>query len=415
MLSATSDVEAGKPIRIGAVAADTPQTLTFNTRVKDQAAGGFVIKSMLLFDTAAQKNQRSTNLENRIARGDMSYESASYRFSPHFAVMGIELSTVDRAQLDKLAAEWRGVKNLHIRAVGHTDKQAIPKAKQALFADNYALSKARAQAVTDYLRAVLELSDSQIEINGKGADEPLAVGEDAPSLAKNRRVEIEIEGLRVKQLGKVSVLQARAEAPPLTTEGIVISRAASKPAVFSGAIASSAISSDRKPLNRAQATAEVAPIIRGYGAPDVDVETLDGGAAILRPAENEVPAIPSIKIAIQHAFDQNVELRLNGAPVSALNFDGVISKQDKSLSLSRWRGVDLKDGDNELLAIAAAFGMGIAAFGCGLGQGRVASAACEGMARNPGASGAIRAAMILGLVFIETLALLTLVIIFAKV
>ena len=67
------------------------------------------------------------------------------------------------------------------------------------------------------------------------------------------------------------------------------------------------------------------------------------------------------------------------------------------------------------VAISAAFGMALAAFGGALAQSRVASAACEGMARNPGASGAIRAAMILGLVFIETLALLTLVIIFVKV
>ena len=59
-------------------------------------------------------------------------------------------------------------------------------------------------------------------------------------------------------------------------------------------------------------------------------------------------------------------------------------------------------------AIAVAVGMGAAAFGCGLGQGRIASAACEGMARNPGAAGPIRAAMILGLVFVETLVLFTL-------
>jgi F-type H+-transporting ATPase subunit c len=65
--------------------------------------------------------------------------------------------------------------------------------------------------------------------------------------------------------------------------------------------------------------------------------------------------------------------------------------------------------------IAAGFGMALAAFGGALGQSKVASAACEGMARNPGAAGAIRAAMILGLVFIETLALLTLVIIFVRV
>jgi F-type H+-transporting ATPase subunit c len=66
-------------------------------------------------------------------------------------------------------------------------------------------------------------------------------------------------------------------------------------------------------------------------------------------------------------------------------------------------------------AIAAGFGMALAAFGAALGQGRVASAACEGMARNPGAAGAIRASMILGLVFIETLALFTLAIIMLKV
>jgi F-type H+-transporting ATPase subunit c len=72
-------------------------------------------------------------------------------------------------------------------------------------------------------------------------------------------------------------------------------------------------------------------------------------------------------------------------------------------------------GGTNWVAISAAFGMALAAFGGALAQSRVASSACEGMARNPGAAGAIRAAMILGLVFIETLALLTLVIIFARV
>jgi F-type H+-transporting ATPase subunit c len=71
-------------------------------------------------------------------------------------------------------------------------------------------------------------------------------------------------------------------------------------------------------------------------------------------------------------------------------------------------------GGKGALAIAAGFGMAIAAFGGALGQGKVASSACEGIARNPGAAGAIRAAMILGLVFIETLALFTLAIIMLK-
>ena len=72
-------------------------------------------------------------------------------------------------------------------------------------------------------------------------------------------------------------------------------------------------------------------------------------------------------------------------------------------------------GGTNWVPIAAAFGMALAAFGGAISQAKVASSACEGMARNPGAAGAIRASMILGLVFIETLALLTLVIIFVKI
>lgn len=79
------------------------------------------------------------------------------------------------------------------------------------------------------------------------------------------------------------------------------------------------------------------------------------------------------------------------------------------------QGDQAATGGKGLAAIAVAFGMGIAAFGCGLGQGRIASAACEGMARNPGAAGPIRAAMILGLVFVETLVLFTLAMIALKI
>ena len=54
--------------------------------------------------------------------------------------------------------------------------------------------------------------------------------------------------------------------------------------------------------------------------------------------------------------------------------------------------------------------MGIAAGLCGLGQAKAVASCAEGMARNPGATAAIRFALILGLVFIETLALYTSVI-----
>jgi F-type H+-transporting ATPase subunit c len=72
-------------------------------------------------------------------------------------------------------------------------------------------------------------------------------------------------------------------------------------------------------------------------------------------------------------------------------------------------------GGTNWLAISGAFGMALAAAGCGYAQSKIGSSACEGMARNPGAADAIRGSMILGLVFVETLALFTLVIIFTLI
>jgi F-type H+-transporting ATPase subunit c len=62
--------------------------------------------------------------------------------------------------------------------------------------------------------------------------------------------------------------------------------------------------------------------------------------------------------------------------------------------------------------VFAGIGMAIASGLCGLGQGKAVSGAAEAMARNPGATAAIRFALILGLVLIESLALYTLVIIY---
>lgn len=67
------------------------------------------------------------------------------------------------------------------------------------------------------------------------------------------------------------------------------------------------------------------------------------------------------------------------------------------------------------VAITAGFAMAIASAGCGMAQGKATAAAAEGLARNPGARPGIQLALILGLALIESLALYTLVIIFAKV
>ena len=72
-------------------------------------------------------------------------------------------------------------------------------------------------------------------------------------------------------------------------------------------------------------------------------------------------------------------------------------------------------GTTNWVAITSGFAMAIASAVCGLAQAKAVAAACEGMARNPGASAAIRFALILGLALIESLALYTLVIILVQV
>ncbi len=59
--------------------------------------------------------------------------------------------------------------------------------------------------------------------------------------------------------------------------------------------------------------------------------------------------------------------------------------------------------------LVPAFAMALASGLCGLGQGKAIAAAAEGVARNPGAAGSIQTLLLLGLAFIESLALFTFV------
>jgi F-type H+-transporting ATPase subunit c len=65
--------------------------------------------------------------------------------------------------------------------------------------------------------------------------------------------------------------------------------------------------------------------------------------------------------------------------------------------------------------ITAGFAMAIASAVCGYAQSKATAAACEGLARNPGARPGIQFALVLALVLIESMALYTFAIIFLKV
>jgi len=70
------------------------------------------------------------------------------------------------------------------------------------------------------------------------------------------------------------------------------------------------------------------------------------------------------------------------------------------------------DSTRGLIAIAAGLAIGIAAVGAGLGQGRAVAAAMESIGRNPNAADRIQTPMIIGIAFMEALAIYALVIAF---
>jgi F-type H+-transporting ATPase subunit c len=71
-------------------------------------------------------------------------------------------------------------------------------------------------------------------------------------------------------------------------------------------------------------------------------------------------------------------------------------------------------GTISLVPIGAGIGMALAAGLCGLGQGKATASATEALARNPGARAGIQLLLVLGLAFIESLTLFTLVIVFLR-
>ena len=86
---------------------------------------------------------------------------------------------------------------------------------------------------------------------------------------------------------------------------------------------------------------------------DYDIEWLNTQTAapeLVYPNPDLTPSKPSINIGIKHGRGQSVTLNLNGQPVHLLNYVGREGNKDQSVMISRWRGVDLLAGRNELIA-----------------------------------------------------------------
>ena len=170
---------------------------------------------------------------------------------------------------------------------------------------------------------------SRVHVVGRGSDEPLNQGKDAASLAANRRVEIVIEGARFEANAPLELVKGGDAAADIATAGVILRGL-------------------RTDTSRA---AKPAPMVDKLGmGVIVDVEKLEAGNAWLAPLADATAPISVTKVAIQHLPDQTVELTVNGKPVDPLAYDGLETNGAGTVSVTRWRGVDLVDGDNLMVA-----------------------------------------------------------------
>ncbi|MGH6695183.1 MAG: hypothetical protein ACREBX_07840 [Sphingopyxis sp.] len=74
------------------------------------------------------------------------------------------------------------------------------------------------------------------------------------------------------------------------------------------------------------------------------------GIGWLFPDIDHNPRAKAIRAAIKHAPGQTVSLRVNGKPADALTFEGVSKSADDSVVVSLWRGLEIREGENRLVA-----------------------------------------------------------------
>jgi OOP family OmpA-OmpF porin len=101
------------------------------------------------------------------------------------------LKPTEQAKLADLVEKTKGVSLEVIIAVGHTDSVGND-------AINQKLSIARAEAVKGFLTSK-GIERNRVYTEGKGFSQPVADNKTAAGRAKNRRVEVEVVGTRVKK------------------------------------------------------------------------------------------------------------------------------------------------------------------------------------------------------------------------
>jgi uncharacterized repeat protein (TIGR01451 family) len=101
-------------------------------------------------------------------------------------------------------------------------------------------------------------------------------------------------------------------------------------------------------LAAAQAAGASLQLIEQLPYDDKWVAAAEPGTEWMHPQTGFVPALPVVKVALKHSPKDSVELKVNGAPVNQIRYEGMLNNPAGTVAVSNWRSVELKEGTNLL-------------------------------------------------------------------
>ncbi|MDD9892315.1 MAG: OmpA family protein, partial [Gammaproteobacteria bacterium] len=251
-------------------------------------------------------------------------EPETYIYRPQFDVLSTELKEVDRESLRELAARLANRPVITVKVRGHTDSDMIPPRNHHLFKNNIELGYARAKSVANFLAATLGINPDRIDVEGVGPFEQLATNLTAEGKAQNRRVEVQVYAGALSNGHLINVLEADSGFKTVVVEG----QGWAAPVLWQP------------------------PMVTQLGLQDLNskwINQQNNELALVLPSEGYTPEGISIPIAVKHDPKQRVQVEINGAGVSALNYQGQERSRNRKVAVSTWKGVDIPAGDSELV------------------------------------------------------------------
>ena len=303
---------------------DWQTEIRFEAIISGDIQGNLLTKARARFDSPIASNVMTPIAETEMVRELSVSENEGYVLNLQFDILSAELSSADRLELDTLIDGWRGVREIQIGAVGHSDSTRIGPENRHKFADNYVLSQARAQAAASYVARALNVPAERIQVEGRGPDDPVADNATVEGRQRNRRVEMILSGMRPTRDTSLQVVKASSGTQFAETVGAV----------------------PGTEIEQQELAAELAADDLFVTEIEPEFSSLTPGVDMLLPTRVYQPTVPVTKIWIKHEASQSVVAYLNEEPVSALNFEGTEHDDTSGIAVSRWRGVDLRDGAN---------------------------------------------------------------------